>query len=175
MKFANAVLNDTVGEDMLKLEKEKSADSDKASSSATGTANVSRLGSSPPTATCQSLKPISFCRAIPASLVTRIAEREDFKPIRKECTDTLATIKDLIAAAKQRVGAMRIRKAAMKDEKGKIFGYLSAPAVLHHVFAVVLFVSRLFYFMRDVSFRVWLLSSATFDAGACVVSRGCGP
>ena len=133
ISFANAVLTDTADEDVLKLEKEKFADSDKASSSATGTATVSRLGSYPPTATCQSLKPISVCRAIPVSLVSRISEREDFKPIRKECVDALAPIKDLIAAVKSRVGAMRIRKTAMKDEKGKRFGDLSAPTVLHNV------------------------------------------
>ena len=101
----------------------------KASSS--GFPTVATLGQAPPTATLQDLQTIAKLRSVPPSLWHLIQEREDFKPIRKKVVDSIAPLKDLVKAMKERVNGMKVRKAALKEEKGNKFGDLSAPTVLH--------------------------------------------
>ena len=102
----------------------------KASSS--GFPTVSALGATPPTATLQDLKPLADLKTIPNTIWQTVQEREDYKPIRDDLVKALSPVKDLIKSIKERVNSMKTRKAALKEEKGKRFGDLSAPSVLHN-------------------------------------------
>ena len=57
-------------------------------------------------------------------------EREDYKEVRKDLTDKLGSVKDLVARAKERILAIKTRKETHQNEQGKKFGDLSAAVVL---------------------------------------------
>ena len=96
-----------------------------ASSGACGT--IASLGRSPPTKSTQYLLSIQFIKSMSNTIYDRVHVKDDFKPLRNEVASALGPIKDLSAACRSRLSAVKSRKdahVALKDQK---FGQLGAP------------------------------------------------
>ena len=88
------------------------------------------LGTAAPTKTVADLVTLAVIRAHPATVVDKVVEREEYQQVRKDLTDMLAPIKDLVQAVKNQVNRIKTRKDAHHDLHGKKFGDLTAPKVL---------------------------------------------
>ena len=135
MLLARVVLNTCTkvldaSEEELESYKKTFSTSSGQSAHSEGTGSVLALGTAMPTKTFLSLVAMASIKSHPATVYERVVEKEDYKEMRKELSDKLSPLKDLISAVKARQAAIKTRKEAHTAEKGKKFGDLSAPSVL---------------------------------------------
>ena len=88
------------------------------------------LGTAIPTTSFTDLVCFADIKLLPSTVYEQVVEREDDKEVRKDLTDKLGSVKDIVARAKERILAIKTRKETHQNEQGKKFGDLSAPMVL---------------------------------------------
>ena len=88
------------------------------------------LGIAIPTKSFTDLVCFADIKLLPSTVYEKVVEREDYKEVRKDLTDKLGSVKDIVARAKERILAIKTRKETHQNEQGKKFGDLSAPMVL---------------------------------------------
>ena len=94
------------------------------------TGSVQVLGAATPTKTFADLVAMVVCRAHPVTVYEQVVEKDDYKKVRKDLTEMLAPIKDLVGAVKAQVQRIKTRRDAHVDLQGSKFGDVSAPKVL---------------------------------------------
>ena len=98
-----------------------------------GGGKVGTLGSAPPISATQDLQTLASIDKIPATAFERVVVKDDYKPLREELVKILAPVKELAAAAKRHLAALKTRKEDQKKAATDKFGDISAPTALHNI------------------------------------------
>ena len=75
---------------------------------------------------------MQYVKTVPATIFSRVTEKDDFKPLKNELSTLLAPIKDLAKACKDKSTAISTKKQAIANVKTQKFGNLSTPTVPPH-------------------------------------------
>ena len=102
------------------------------STTSSGGEKLSTLGSAPPTSSISELRSLQYVKTVPATIFSRVTEKDDFKPLKNELSTLLAPIKDLAKACKDKSTAISTKKQAIANVKTQKFGNLSTPTVPPH-------------------------------------------